>query len=165
MIIKNSLLSAILVSILGSLVCACNDNSSAPSEVSVDKDIVVAIYSTSDNDGAVDTISPCLMKETVHITELLHYPNDEGITMSFNFSDTIKWAEITESKIDKRIAISVNEEVVSTPVIKMKLDNGACSVMLDEVLMKELFPDAKLPSHWWKCDGENLLWGIGVLRL
>ncbi|MDE6026578.1 MAG: hypothetical protein K2G23_00720 [Muribaculaceae bacterium] len=141
---KNSLLSAILVSILGILGCACNDNSSAPSEVSVDKDIVVAIYSTSDKDGGVDTISPCLMKETVHISELLHYPNDEGITMPFNLSDTIKWAEITESKLDKRIAISVNGEVLSTPVVKMKLTNGACSVVLNDAQMAAFFPDVNI---------------------
>ena len=141
---NNSLLSAILVSILGILCCACNDNSSSPSEVSVDKDIVVAIYSTSDKDGGVDTISPCLMKETVHISELLHYPNDEGITMPFNLSDTIKWAEITESKLDKRIAISVNGEVVSTPVVKMKLTNGACSVVLNDAQMAVFFPDVNI---------------------
>lgn len=142
--IRNSLLSAILASILGILVCACNGNSNAPSKVSVNKDIVVAIYSTSDKCGLVDTISPCLMKETVHISELLHYPNDEGVTMPFNLSDTIKWAEITESKLDKRIAISVNGEVVYTPVVKMKLTNGACSVVLNDAQMAEFFPNVNI---------------------
>lgn len=141
---RNSLLSAILTGILGILASACNDTSNAPSKVSVDKDIVVAIYSTSDKGGAVDTVSPCLLRETAHISELLHYPNDDGVTMPFFLSDSIKYAEITESNLDRRIAISVNGEVISTPVVKMKLTNGACSVLLNDAQMAELFPGVNI---------------------
>lgn len=141
---RNSVISAILAGILGVLVNACNYNSNAPSEVIVNRDIEVAIYSTSDKGGVVDTISPCLMKETIHISELLHYPNDEGITMPFNLSDTTKYAEITASNLDKRIAISVNGQVVSTPVVKMELDNGACSVILNDAQIADLFPNVNI---------------------
>ena len=92
----------------------------------------------------VDTISPCLMEETVHISELLHYPNDKGITVPFNLSDTTKYAEITESNLNKRIAIAINGQILSTPVVKMRLDNGACSVVLDDTQVDKLFPNVNI---------------------
>ena len=141
---KNPEILAIFVSILGVFVCACNYTSNAPSEVGVDKDVIVAIYSTIDRGGSVDTVSPCLMKETVHISGLLHYPEDEGITMPFLLSDSIRYAEITQGNLNKRIAISVNGQVISTPVVKMKLNNGACSVVLNEAQMAELFPNVDM---------------------
>ena len=61
--------------------------------------------------------------------------------MPFIFSDTAKYAELTGNSLGKRIAISVNGQVVSTPVVKMKIENGACSVVLDEVQRKALFPN------------------------
>ncbi|MDE5791198.1 MAG: hypothetical protein K2H96_08225 [Muribaculaceae bacterium] len=129
---------------MGVVVCACNYTSNAPSEVGVDKDVIVAIYSTIDKDGLVDTVSPCLMKETVHISELLHYPNDKGVTMPFNLSDTTKYAEMTASNLNKRIAISVNGEVMATPVVKMELTNGACSVVLNDAQIADLFPNVDM---------------------
>ena len=101
---------------------------------------MAAIYSTTDTGGSVDTVSPCLLEETIHISELLHYAGEEGITMPFYFSDTTKYAHITENNIEKRIAISINGQVVSTPVVKMKLENGACSVVLSDDQVKSLFP-------------------------
>lgn len=64
--------------------------------------------------------------------------------MPFNFSATTKYAEITESNLDKRIAISVNGQVVSTPIVKMKLDNGACSVELNDAQIADLFPNVNV---------------------
>lgn len=107
----------------------------------MDKDVIVAIYSTFNNEGVTDTVSPCLLEETVHVSELLHYSGDEGVTMPFNLSDTIKYAEITANNLDKRIAIAINGQVVSTPVVKMQLDNGACSVVLDDAQVAKLFPN------------------------
>lgn len=52
---------------------ARNAKTEGPTRISVDQDVKVAIYSTSQNRGVVDTISPCHLKETVHISELLHY--------------------------------------------------------------------------------------------
>lgn len=123
---------------------ACNSNTGASEKISVDKDITIAIYSTINIAEATDTVSPCLLKENVHISEL-HYDSDEdSFTMLFYFSDTVQYAEITKNNLDKRIAISVNGQVVSTPVVKMVLDNGACSVALDRAQMVALFPDVNV---------------------
>lgn len=132
----------IVTFLLASLVCVLAIACSAkePTKVSVDKDISVAVYSTIEREGAIDTVSPCLLTETVHISELIRYPDDDGITMPFTLSDTAIYAEITGDNLEKRIAISVNGQVLSTPVVKMKIENGACSVILDEKQTKDLFP-------------------------
>lgn len=138
---RNSVFSILLTSLVSLMAIACNTKAEGPTKISVDQDFKVAIYSTSENGGAVDTISPCLLEETVHISELLHYPDDEGVTMPFSISDTTKYAEITESTLDKRIAIAINGQVVSTPVVKMRLDNGACCVVLNDTQVAKLFPN------------------------
>ena len=135
---RNLIVTFLLASVVGILAIACN--AKTPAKVSVDKDISVAIYSTTEREGAIDTVSPCLLTETVHISELLRYPDDDGITMPFTLSNTAKYAEITGDNLEKRIAISVNGQVLSTPVVKMKIENGACSVILDEKQTKDLFP-------------------------
>lgn len=81
--IRNSLFTILFASILGIIAISCNDKSNAPMKVSVDRDLEIAIYSTADIDGTLDTVPPCLLEETIHISELLHYPNDKGITMPF----------------------------------------------------------------------------------
>lgn len=141
---RNSVFSILLASLVSLIAIACNAKAEGPTKISVDQDFKVAIYSTSENGGVVDTISPCLMEETVHISELLHYPDDEGVTMPFSISDTAKYAEITERNLDKRIAIAINGQVVSTPVVKMRLDNGACSVVLDDTQVVKFFPNVSL---------------------
>ena len=135
---KKLIVTFLLASLVGVLAIACS--AKEPTKVSVDKDISVAVYSTTEREGAIDTVSPCLLTETVHISELLRYPDDDGITMPFTLSDTAIYAEITGDNLEKRIAISVNGQVLSTPVVKMKIENGACSVILDEKQMKDLFP-------------------------
>mgnify|MGYP001038960038 FL=1 len=136
-----TILTASLVCILA---VACKANADTPSKVNVDKDVIVAIYSTFNNEGVMDTVSPCLLEETVHVSELLHYSGDEGLTMPFNLSDTTKFAEITATNLDKRIVIVINGQVISTPVVKMRLDNGACSVVLDDVQVTKLFPNVNM---------------------
>lgn len=135
---RNFIVTFLLASLVGILAIACS--AKTPAKVSVDKDISVAVYSTTEREGAIDTVSPCLLTETVHISELLRYPDDDGITMPFTLSDTAIYAEITGDNLEKRIAISVNGQVLSTPVVKMKIENGACSVILDEKQTKDLFP-------------------------
>lgn len=135
---KNLIVTFLLASFVGILAIACS--AKTPAKVSVDKDISVAVYSTVKSEGTIDTVSPCLLTETVHISELLRYPDDEGITMPFTLSDTAKYAEITGDNLEKRIAISINGQILSTPVVKMKIKNGACSVILDEKQAKDLFP-------------------------
>lgn len=133
-----------LASLVSIIAIACNANAEGPTPIIVDQDFVVAIYSTTENGGVVDTISPCLLEERVHISELLHYPEEEGVTMPFSISNTTKYAEITESNLDKRIAITINGQVVSTPVVKMRLDNGACFVVLDDTQVAKLFPNVNI---------------------
>ena len=135
---KNVIVRFLLASFVGILAIACS--AKTPAKVSVDKDISVAVYSTVKSEGTIDMVSPCLLTETVHISELLRYPDDEGITMPFTLSDTAKYAEITGDNLEKRIAIIVNGQILSTPVVKMKIKNGACSVILDEKQAKDLFP-------------------------
>ncbi len=141
---RNSVFPILLASLVSLIAIACNAKAEGPTQISVDQDLKVAIYSTSENGSVVDTISPCLLEETVHISELLHYPDDEGVTMPFSIADTAKYAEITESNLDKRIAIAINGQVVSTPVVKMRLDNGACSVVLDDIQVAKFFPNVSI---------------------
>lgn len=141
---KQSIFTILTASLVCILAVACKANADTPSKVNVDKDVIVAIYSTFNNEGVTDTVSPCLLEETVHVSELLHYFGDEGLTMPFNLSDTTKFAEITATNLDKRIAIVINGQVISTPVVKMRLDNGACSVVLDDAQMAKLFPNVNM---------------------
>lgn len=134
---RNSIVSLLLAGLVGILAIACGADT--PQIINVDKDISVAIYATTERDGAIDTVSPCLLEETVYISQLLRYRDDRGITMPFTLSDSAKYAEITRNNLEKRIAVSVNGRVVSTPVVKMIIENGACSVILDEAQTKALF--------------------------
>lgn len=139
-----SVLSILFAGFVGLIVIACNSKAENPAQICANQVFTVTIYSTSENGDVIDTISPCIMEETVHISELIHYPDNEGITMPFNFSDTAKYAEITESNLGKRIAIAINGQVVSTPVVKMKIDNGACSVVLDDAQVTKLLPNVNI---------------------
>ena len=141
---KQSIFTILTASLVCILAVACKANADTPSKVNVDKDVIVAIYSTFNNEGVTDTVSPCLLEETVHVSELLHYSGDEGLTMPLNLSDTTKFAEITATNLDKRIAIVINGQVVATPVVKMRLDNGACSVVLDDAQVTKLFPNINM---------------------
>lgn len=62
---RNSIVSFLLASLVGILAIACS--AKTPAKVSVDKDLSVAIYSTTERAGSIDTVSPCLLTETVHI--------------------------------------------------------------------------------------------------
>lgn len=139
---RNKIVTFLFESLVGILAIACS--AKTPAKVSVDKEISVAIYSTTEREGAIDTVSPCLLRETVHISELLRYPVDDGITMPFTLSDMAKYAEITGNNLEKRIAISVNGQVLSTPVVKMKIENGTCSVLLDQKQAEDLFPSINI---------------------
>lgn len=139
-----SVSSILFAGFVGLIVIACNSKAENPAQICADQNFTVTIYSTAENGDVIDTISPCIMEETVHISELIHYPDDEGITVPFNFSDTAKYAEITENNLGKRIAIAINGQVVSTPVVKMKIDNGACSVVLDDAQVAKLLPNVNI---------------------
>ncbi len=125
---KILLLEVLIVTIISLTGCTTK----TPSKINVDGNVVAAVYSVSDTVNSAIATTECLLEETVHITELLQYPHDEQITMPFHFTDTTKYAEITGENIGKRIAIGINGHIVSTPVVKMKISNGACSVTIPE---------------------------------
>ena len=52
---RNSIVSFLLASLVGILAIACS--AKTPAKVSVDKDLSVAIYSTTERAGAIDTRS------------------------------------------------------------------------------------------------------------
>lgn len=114
---------------------------SGSSRMGVSGSLTVGVYEVEEKNGSYDTVSPCLLEERVSVSELIRYSGEDNkITMPFKFSDTEKYAEITESNLGERIAISVNGKVVSVPVVKARLDDGACSVVLSEKEVTELFP-------------------------
>jgi len=100
----------------------------------------VELFIAAEMDDSVIALLPALMRENVHISELIHYQGDSVITVPFCFSDTGKYAQITEANLEKRIAISINGDIVSTPIVKMKITNGACSVHLSKNQIANFFP-------------------------
>lgn len=64
---KNLIVTFLFASLVGILAIACS--AKTPAKVIVDKDISVAIYSTTEREGVIDTVSPCLLTETVHVSE------------------------------------------------------------------------------------------------
>ena len=111
------------------------------SKANVDRYITVSIYPFIDNGDTPDTVPPCLLKEEVLISELYHYNGDDFLTLPFRFSDTEKYARITENNIARRIAICIGKNIVYTPVVMQRIDNGACSVVLSKEQAADMFPD------------------------
>ena len=128
-----------------SLFVACTANTNEPTKLSVNKSLNVAVAPTKEKGDSIIPILPYLIEETVHISEIVHYPEDKNlVTVPFNFSDTTKYAAITEANLEKRIAISVNGNVVYTPVVKARLNNGACMVLLTIEQAEKLFPNTDI---------------------
>lgn len=124
---------------------SCTANSNAPTKLSVSKTLNVSISQTQENGDSIISISPALLEEAIHVSELVYYPQDgDMITVPFNFSDTTKYAAITEANLEKRIAISVNGNIIFTPVVKAKLTNGACFILLTKEQAEQLFPNADI---------------------
>lgn len=118
--------------------CAKTGTSAAKSDV--DMSIDVAIYSLSETDSAQTSVYPCLMEERVTVQSLCRYADDDNsVTVPFYFSDKKRYEEITRQHIGKRIAISINGQIVSTPVVQMAIENGACSVVLDDSQLATFF--------------------------
>lgn len=122
----------------------CSGRSEAPVRINVDKYLTIALF--PEETSATDSQSVALLLEKVHVTELVRYPGEETVTMPFTFTDVKKYAGITGSNVGKRIAVSVNGEITSSPMVKMQIDNGACSVTLDSLHISRLFPEIKVRS-------------------
>lgn len=122
----------------------CSGHSEAPATLSVDKYFTIVLFPEEIN--ATDSQSVALFREKVHVTQLISYPGEETVTMPFAFTDVKKYAGITGSNIGKRIAVSINGEITSSPMVKMQIDNGACSVTLDSLQLSRLFPEIKIAT-------------------
>lgn len=53
---------------------------------------------------------------------------DGNIQVAFKFSDTAKWAAITQDNTGKRLAIFVNGKLINAPQINTTITSGNCSV-------------------------------------
>lgn len=134
----------ILLAIITMLAIGCSNNSQKPVTFKINAEIPVELCLTEDQSSSIIAVQPSLMKETVHISELVRYPDDNEITVPFHFKGVEKYAQITESNLDKRIAIIINGDIVSTPVIKMKISDGACSVLLSKEQIAKYFPNIQV---------------------
>lgn len=140
----NNFITILLAIIITMLAIGCSNNSQKTDTFKINAEIPVELCLTEDQSGSIIAVQPSLMKETVHISELVRYPNDNEITVPFHFKDVEKYAQITESNLDKRIAIIINGDIVSTPIIKMKISDGACSVLLFKEQIAKYFPNIQV---------------------
>lgn len=138
-----NLLLAFTACLLVMLATGCIRKNKSPETRKVDARLSVALYQTDVN-GTCNMQTPPLLEENIHISELIHYPNDgNNMTMPFHFSDINKYAEITANNLNKRIAICINGNVISTPVVKMEISDGGCSVLLNQEQVRQLFPKSE----------------------
>lgn len=129
----------------GILVTGCGNKNEWPDEVNVNKDMDMAIYAATEVDGKFLPVEPALLQENVSLDKLLHYDRDgDLITVPFQFKDSTEYAKITEENIDRHIVITADGEVVSVPVVRMRIGNGACSFMLTKEQAQKLFPKDKI---------------------
>ncbi len=143
--IERLLFAIMTVCTIGILVIGCGNRKELPQEENVNQNLNVAVYTASETDGRIFPVKPILLQECVSIEKIIHYDRDgDLITVPFQFKDSIEYAKITEANIGKRIVITVDGEVVSTPMVKMRIGNGSCSFMLSKEQAKDLFPKEKI---------------------
>lgn len=142
-IMKNEkLLTAIVLAIIAVIMAACSGSTKS---IPLDEDVAIAIYPVKPDNGTYTAAGEPLLEEQIHLSEAFIYPQDDGmVTIPFNFQNVDRYAEITESNIGRHIAISINGTVVSAPLVKMRLENGACSAIMTKAQAKEIFPDIDL---------------------
>ena len=129
----------------GILVIGCGNKNELPQEESVNQNLNVAIYAATETEGKITPLEPALLQECVSLDKIIHYDRDgDYITVPFQFKDSVGYAKITEANIGKRIVITVNGEVVATPMVQMRIGNGACSVLLSKEQAQKLFPEEKI---------------------
>ena len=130
---------------IGILIIGCGNKNELPQEESVNQNLNVAIYAATETEGKITPLEPALLQECVSLDKIIHYDRDgDYITVPFQFKDSVGYAKITEANIGKRIVITVNGEVVATPMVQMRIGNGACSVLLSKEQAQKLFPEEKI---------------------
>lgn len=138
-------MSILTITIFCLLAMNCGNKSNSPTIIPVDSELQVRLTATQEKEGTIIPTDSSAIEETVRITELLRYPdNGDSITVAFNLKDINKYADFTEQNIGKRIAIYANGRIVSMPLVKMKLGNGACSFLISKEEALRLFPKAQI---------------------
>jgi preprotein translocase subunit SecD len=130
---------------IGILVIGCGNKNELPQEETVNQTLNVAIYAATETEGQITPLEPALLQECVSLDKIIHYDKDgDYITVPFQLKDSVGYAKITEANIGKRIVITVDGEVVATPMVQMRIGNGACSVLLSKEQAQNLFPKEKI---------------------
>lgn len=130
---------------IGILVMGCGSKRGLPREESVNRNLNVAIYAATETNGEITPVGTALLQECVSVDKIINYDGDgDFITVPFQFKDSVEYAKITEANVGKRIVITADGEVMSTPMVKMRIGNGACSFMLSKEQAKDLFPKEKI---------------------
>jgi len=131
----------------GILVIGCGNKNELPQVEPVNQNLNVAIYAATETEGKITPLEPALLQECVSIDKIIHYDRDgDYITVPFQFKDSVVYAEITEANIGKRIVITVDGEIVTTPMVKMRIGNGACSFLVSKEQAQNLFPRAEIEN-------------------
>lgn len=129
----------------GILFMGCGNTNQYPREESVSKDLKIAIFESTDTDRGVVPVKPALLEENISLDKIIHYDRDgDFITVPFHFKDSVEYARITAANIGKRIVITADGVIVSTPMVKMRIGDGACSFMLSKEQAQKLFPKEKI---------------------
>lgn len=130
---------------IGILVIGCGNKNELPQEETVNQTLNVAIYAATETEGQITPLEPALLQECVSLDKIIHYDKDgDYITVPFQLKDSVGYAKITEANIGKRIVITVDGEVVATPMVQMRIGNGACSVLLSKEQAQNLFLKEKI---------------------
>lgn len=130
---------------IGILVIGCGNKNELPQEETVNQNLNVAIYAATESEGEITPLEPVLLQEYVSLDKIIHYDRDGNfITVPFQFKDSIGYAKITEANAGKRIVITADGEIVSTPMVQMRIGNGACSFLLSKEQAQKLFPKEKI---------------------
>lgn len=121
----------------------CAQSSEKTNEKAVNKTIQIAIYAAINTNQGIAKVEPALLQETVSVNKIVHHPDDgDRLTVPFQFRDTVRYAALTERNIGRHIVITADGEIVSAPLVKMRIENGACSFLLSKEQAQRHFPTA-----------------------
>ena len=88
-----------------------------------------------------------ILSEKVIVTEANHIPSYGGdIQVGFKFADAKKWENITKENIGKRLAVSVNGQLMNAPQVNTEISPGNCSVSIPVKLIHDYLPDLNLEN-------------------
>ena len=72
-----------------------------------------------------------LLTENVSIKEIEEIPNDKDVLqLFFTLSDKERFATITKANLNKKLAMSVNGEIVYVPTVMNEITSGNCMIII-----------------------------------